>query len=377
MFIGLLSRELFQVQIVMLKSRENKNGKLHFVINHRWEPIRIRTGCLVLRDIEGNCLMIDEHDIKSKPVIGFCGGTVEEDDIDIVETIVRETYEECILGDKAPPDWKNLWKDKYKQIQTVVTNLDDIIMQFIEKTLRTTPIMYLHGDKNQTLKCFYYMVTVPKLYSDYLVSKYKMRIMRKEIFEIINEMHKTSGRAYCVNFQFPSNRGLVWFRTREIAVSSASFVKFLAHGISYVKSETALDIITNSPYYNNCQFGQLVTETIKKIFKFTLLAEDKLELYTNSSLLSFVLLDQDRLQLLSDYWYSANKTDEGNNIILIVRNILHGTFIPIQLLHVRDTILDARQISANLGNLNLRTVAAKLYLDSLSSMDKKMESLEI
>lgn len=142
----------------MTKSRSSNTNKLHFVIKHAGKTFKIRAGCLVLRDSYGNCLMTKEHKLsRDREVIGFCGGTVEEHDQDILATVLRESYEECILGDELPPDWTKKWLEIQTTIMYRPTTLDEIIFNYIYTICKNRRLIYIDGH-NAELKSMYFQV---------------------------------------------------------------------------------------------------------------------------------------------------------------------------------------------------------------------------
>lgn len=318
----------------MVKARTSSTNKLHFVIPHAGKVFKIRAGCLIIRDFDGNCLMTKEPRLSKNgnTVIGFCGGTVEEIDRNIIDTVLREAYEECILSDIIPTSWRSDWTEIYSRIVHAPKTLDEIIFNHIYTMCRNRQMVYVDGN-NVELRGMYFQVNLPKLYSDYLVSKYDMQVVSAQMFDVMSEIRETQSVRYCLRFGIPSYQvGKLHFRLREIMIATPKFSKFLQYGLSKIGSEprynTVLEIAKASPWYKFCKTGQ---ELITKTANLDPIIRD-------TCILISIILSKHEWQEVYDLWYHNNAIDHGMAVINLMNHFLHGSLVTPDLEKKRDEI---------------------------------------
>jgi hypothetical protein len=324
-------------QAKMRKDRTESTNKLHFLLNHNNKLFRVRAACLILRDFDGNCLMTLERRLskQGRNVVGFCGGTVEEMDDCILDTMMREVYEECILSDELPPTWKTDWHPLYERIKLNPTNLDETILNYIYTICSTKSMVYLDGH-NPVLKCMYFQVNLPKLYSNYLVNKYDMQVISPIVFDLMNEIRSSRKMRYCIDYKIPSYTvNDINFRLREIMIATKEFCKFLQYGLSKIDSDTkynsVLEIAQHSPWYPMCHAGQARVESCK----------DADPVCRDSCILMNILLDRQDMQQIYDYWYAQNLVDHGMSVLCLTHHMMHGSFLPKELEKSKAALLSS------------------------------------
>lgn len=319
-------------QNIMTKSRSANTNKLHFLIKYSDKSYKIRAGCLVLRDFNGNCLMTKEPKLsKGREVIGFCGGTVEEHDNNIIDTVLRETYEECILSDDLPKDWISKWLNIRTSIIYKPTTLDEIIFNHIYTICKNRRLIYIDGH-NAELKSMYFQVWLPKLYSDYLTSKYNLQVVSSQMFEVMSQLRDSQPVKYCLRFGVPSyNVKNLYFRLREIMIATPNFCKFLQYGMPKIDSEplelNVLTIAKQSPWYELCKTGQRIIQNCP---------DDPIIL--DSCILITILMSHKEWQQIFDAWYALDKVDHGMSVINLVNHFLYGSLITPELESKRQAL---------------------------------------
>lgn len=306
----------------MVKARTTNTNKLHFVIPYAGKIFKIRAGCLVLRDFDGNCLMTKEPKLsKGRNVIGFCGGTVEEHDRNIIDTVIREAYEECVLSDNLSKTWSSDWITIQTRIMHAPTNLDEIIFNHIYTICKNKQMVYVDGH-NSDLKSMYFQVHLPKLYSDYLVGKYDLQVISVQMFDVMSKLRDTQSIRYCLKFGIPSCKvGDLHFRLREIMISSPKFCKFLQCGLSKVDYEPVcrdiLSIAQNSYWYQFCKIGQTRIQACLK--------EDPI--VRDACIMLSILMSKQDWQQIFDLWYFKDQIDHGMAVLNLVNHFLYGSLV--------------------------------------------------
>jgi hypothetical protein len=265
--------------------------------------------------------MTKEHKLsRDREVIGFCGGTVEEHDQDIIATVLRESYEECVLGDNLPNDWTQRWLELQTVIMHSPTNLDEIIFNYIYTICKNRRLIYIDGH-NAELKSMYFQVCLPRLYSDYLVSKYDLRVVSSQMFDVMIRLRDSQPVKYCLRFGIPSyNVKNIYFRLREIMIATPNFCKFLRYGMPHYDSEPleldTLAIAKQSPWYEKCQMGQRRIQACP---------DDPV--IRDACILLSILMTHNEWQQICDAWYATNKVDHGMDVINLVNHFLHGALV--------------------------------------------------
>jgi hypothetical protein len=316
----------------MIKSRTSSNNKLHFVVTHAGKTFKIRAGCLVLRDYDGNCLMINEPKLsRGRTVIGFCGGTVEDHDKDIIDTVLREMYEECILKDSLPIDWVKQWLDIQARFIHAPITLNEIIFNYIYTICKTRQRIYVDGH-NADLKSMYFQVVLPRLYSDYLVANYNMLVINVQMFEVMNKLRDTQPVKYCLRFGVPSySVQELHFRLREIMISTPTFCIFLKCGLPKIDSEpprsSVQEIASQSSWYSVCNTAQRLIEACPN----DPMIKDVCTMMT-------VLMSRIEWQQIFDLWYRVDKVEYGLDVINLVNHFLYGCMLKKELIPKRDEI---------------------------------------
>lgn len=308
-------------QTNMTKSRSSNTNKLHFVITHAGKSFKIRAGCLVLRDFSGNCIMTKEPKLsRGRDVIGFCGGTVEEHDRDIIDTVLREAYEECIMSDELPKDWVSSWLAIRTQIIHKPTTLDEIIFNYIYTVCKNRRLIYIDGH-NAELKSLYFQVWLPRLYSDYLTNKYDMPVISPQMFDVMSQLRDSHPVKYCLRFGVPSYKVTnLHFRLREIMIATPNFCKFLQYGMPRIDSEppelNILAIAKQSPWYELCKTGQQRIQN----------CPDDPIIQEACTMISVLMTYKEWCQIF-DAWYADNKVDHGMCVINLVNHFLYGSLV--------------------------------------------------
>lgn len=378
------------------KSVDCKSRKVHFLLDLYSKVIRIRAVCLILRNDAGDCFMINESHFIFKsdattPTIGFCGGTCELEDESPMETALREMYEECMLKDILPENWRQQWKEIYERLKTSPTTPDEHILRFVMVAISFIPSFFIHG--NNELKALYLHIRLPDQYIQHLVKMHNIYRVRPNIFQMIVNMRNRSGIVYCSKFSFALDSAasqMVRIRRREIDISTSRFISFLTCGMSYSGTPTGI-----STFHDLVQPKML---TVRDSFINGVARAIKSELLDQATLFILITqhtqLDDAFKQLVQDYWYEHNQVEQGLEVIALTDSIKYKQPVsesllgPHHLLLEIITLYNFRQaiwhctpkklieLEKNLPNQFAHETIKRLAIDQLTLAKVNLENLK-
>ncbi len=292
--------------------------KIYFEVNNGDNKLCIRAGCVILTDTFGNVFMIDEYEQTERGhgVIGFPGGVVDANDVDLIETVVRETYEECLLKGNETKHWKKI----YKKIVSDPKTDDEYLFHYLYKQLIECNSIYVHKEPNASLATMYFRLVMPYWFNKYIIDKYKTHTVPISLLDALYKVRYMSSEREALEFPIMTNHGYFTVRQREIRVGKPQFVKFLQYGISYTASKnlppTVDEILKKSMLYNVANNAKSIISRIRE--KTNKLAAEI------TCILLYMPLDKNTYHMLLDYLYRTDKFDSVLESMKIINHIKYN-----------------------------------------------------
>lgn len=151
--------------------------------------VKARTACLVLRykDADNALHVLTILDSPTKKNLEFPGGKVEQTDRTIIDTLLRESWEEIILKDNLVKNAsiKN-WQAVYNQIITS-EDMDSKIFTWI---ISQIPGCLTTTYGNSPLRTVYYIVDVSEAQAHHLISIHGMVPVSVDLMKTIVQFNK-------------------------------------------------------------------------------------------------------------------------------------------------------------------------------------------
>lgn len=307
----------------MLKSIDSKNKKLHFKLSVGDDIIKIRAVCLIIQDYHKNCLFIQEQDDSyGYDVIGFCGGVVEEFDEDIIETCIREAYEECLLDGNETSDWKNI----YNRIKHHPMDGVEKMFQYVWHQTIYNSSTYIHSEGVvHELKTIYYIIQIPIEFSNFMINKFKMYSVPISTLDALYKIRDIITERNALKFPLLTNRGYATLRRREIRCGRKKFVDFLQYNIPYNGLNVPDDmekIVENMEFYTILNNGRKILENVRGI-------SQNLENLKLSAIIvcitKHMMPSRETMNKIFDWTYKTNNVKKCHDAMIIVKYLSNPT----------------------------------------------------
>ncbi len=151
--------------------------------------VKARTACLILRykDADNTSTVLTILDSPTKKNLEFPGGKVEPTDNTIVDTLIRESWEEIILKDNFGKNAsiKN-WHDVYNQI---ITN-DDADSKLFTWIINQIPNCLTTTYGIRPLRTVYYIVDISELQAHHLIKNHGMVPLSIDLMKTVIQFNK-------------------------------------------------------------------------------------------------------------------------------------------------------------------------------------------
>lgn len=280
------------------------------------DPLIMRTGCLILRKVsqptqDFDFIMIKEAYTDS--TLSFPGGTCETEDRDIYDTVTREFYEECVLGDTMDDDYLQNWSTMLQEFLNNPTDRIHHIIKYIYSCIKSPDVdIFAYGEK---LKCLYFQVFLDDSDFDYLTNNHDVHQ--------INISDLRSGfedNIICLPY------GEFILRHREKQAIYAGLHKFLRTCISCMGSifhdmhpKTVCKKIIDMKSHR--RFHQSVKDRTKHLT----LPKETIYLLLHCTWFLPIIYggNKDHIQLIWDYYYKFN-IDFGLDVFELTYNIIEN-----------------------------------------------------
>ena len=226
-------------------------GKCYFGEKVHRQTIKARTACVILRyKVKDKFTVLTIRESPKKMILEFPGGKVEPTDINIRDTLLRESWEEIVLKDDFHKASLQNWRSVHDGIKKG-KDADSKFFTWLEKQLVKCPTT-TYG--NCPLRTVYYIVDISKIQATYLMethgmipfsvnfmsstvthnrttkSKEKRFTRRTTYFHINGEEYRLRGRDFEGMFKYvsllekPVERILDWSRCRSPKLPPSTLV---------------------------------------------------------------------------------------------------------------------------------------------------------
>lgn len=163
--------------------------KCYFEEKVQGYTVKARTACLVLRykDTDDNLSVLTILDSPIKKNLEFPGGKVELTDRTIIDTLIRESWEEIILKDDLGKTASiKDWQAVYNQI---ITN-DDVDSKLFAWIISQIPNCCTTSYGNSPLRTVYYIVDISEMQAHHLIQNHGMIPVSINLMKTIVQFNK-------------------------------------------------------------------------------------------------------------------------------------------------------------------------------------------